>query len=55
MNDYIKCMVIGIVIDSMDTIREYLHSEALKTDNKLDDAMVDTLCDWATDFLEGLR
>lgn len=49
-----KEIAIGVALDKMDDIREFLALEAAKTDNKLDDMMVDTICDWATEFLEDL-
>tara|TARA_B100001094_G_scaffold10800_1_gene9665 strand:- start:158 stop:340 length:183 start_codon:yes stop_codon:yes gene_type:complete len=56
MNEYIlekgKGLLITILIDRMDDIRSFLRQEAAKTDNQLDDALVDIVCDWALKFLK---
>ena len=56
MNDYIlekgKGLLITILIDRMDDIRSFLRKEAAKTDNQLDDALVDVVCDWGLKFLK---
>ncbi len=56
MNDYIlekgKGLLITILIDRMDDIRSFLRQEAAKTDNQLDDALVDIVCDWGLKFLK---
>ena len=56
MNDYIlekgKGLLITILIDRMDDIRSFLRKEAAKTDNQLDDALVDIVCDWGLKFLK---
>lgn len=56
MNEYIlekgKGLLITILIDRMDDIRSFLRQEAAKTDNQLDDALVDIVCDWGLKFLK---
>ena len=56
MNDYIlekgKDLLISILIDRAEDIRCFLISEACKTDNQLDDALVDIVCDWGLKFLK---
>lgn len=48
-------MALDYAIDQMDDVRAFLLAEAQKTDNKLDDLLVETGCDWAIDFLKGVR
>lgn len=48
-------MALDYAIDQMDDVRAFLVKEAQKTDNQLDDIIVQTGCDWAESFLQGVK
>ncbi len=45
-------ILIELAIDNMDAIHEFLSEKARMTDNKLDDYIVDVLCEFLEDFLQ---
>ena len=45
-------ILIELAIDNMDGIHEFLSEKARMTDNKLDDYIVDVLCEFLEDFLQ---
>jgi hypothetical protein len=48
-------LAIQFVLDNMDTIRDFLKAEAQKTDNSLDDMIVNVSVDWFEGFLKELK
>lgn len=48
-------VVIQFGLDNLEEFRKFLQEQAKKTDNKIDDYMVDVICDWAKGFLEAAK
>ena len=46
---------VSVLADNMDSFRTFLRDQAAKTDNKLDDALVEIVVDWLEKYLESLK
>jgi len=52
---WVKAVIVNAVLDNIDDVAEMLRKEAKKTDNKLDDVIVDTFVDGLRIFLSAMK
>lgn len=52
---WVKGILVGAVLDNLDDIEVWLKDEAKKTDNKLDDALVDVFIGGVKALLTALK